>query len=270
MSTIDAPSAALDIQNVSMSFRAGGREEPVLQEITLSIASGEFFVLVGPSGCGKSTLLRLIAGFLRPVGGHIRDMERRPIDGPGRDRGMVFQSVDAPLFDWLNVLENVEFGLRMAGVPSALRRERARRWVGMVGLSGHEGKLPAQLSGGMKQRVQIARVLAVDPTIVLMDEPFAALDAQTRRLMQREIVRIWSETRKTIVYVTHDIREALLIGQRVAVMTSGPAARIKRIHAVPLPYPRDETDAAFVALFKGIERDIEEEVMAAWARGRMG
>lgn len=270
MSTAETSAVALDIQNVSMTFRTGGSDELVLREITLSIASGEFFVLVGPSGCGKSTLLRLIAGFFKPAVGHIRDVNRRPIDGPGRDRGMVFQSVDAPLFDWLNVLENVEFGLRMAGVAPARRREEARRWVGVVGLSGHERKLPAQLSGGMKQRVQIARVLAVDPTIILMDEPFAALDAQTRRLMQREIVRIWADTRKTIIYVTHDIREALLIGQRVAVMTSGPAARIKRIHVVSLPYPRDEADTAFTILFKEIERDIEEEVMAAWARGRMG
>jgi NitT/TauT family transport system ATP-binding protein len=270
MSVPATEAIALDIQNLSMSFRTAGRDEQILRDITLSIASGEFFVLVGPSGCGKSTLLRLIAGFFTPTTGNILDVHRRPIAGPGRDRGMIFQSVDAPLFDWLNVLENVEFGLRMAGIPSAERRDQGRRWVNAVGLGAHERKLPSQLSGGMKQRVQIARALAVDPTIILMDEPFAALDAQTRRLMQREIVRIWSETGKTIVYVTHDIREALLTGQRLAVMTSGPAARIKHVYDVPLPYPRDETDSAFEALYRQIERDIEEEVTAAWELGRMG
>jgi NitT/TauT family transport system ATP-binding protein len=157
----------------------------------------------------------------------------------------------------------------MAGQSPRERRARALDLVGSVGLRGHERKYPHELSGGMKQRVQIARALAVDPAVILMDEPFAALDAQTRRLMQRELIRIWTETRKTIVYVTHDIREALVLGGRVAVLTAGPAARIKTIYEIGLPYPRDEASAAFVDHYRRIDRDIEEEVTTAWARGAM-
>jgi NitT/TauT family transport system ATP-binding protein len=260
--------AALSLNGVEMTFRIDQRDEVIFRDVTLVIGRGEFFVLVGPSGCGKSTLLRLIAGFLRPTRGEIL-VNGKPVTGPGRDRGMVFQSVDAPLFDWLNVLGNVEFGLRMAGMPLQERRERARVLLQTVGLGAHERKYPRQLSGGMKQRVQIARALAVEPAILLMDEPFAALDAQTRRLMQREIVHIWMEVGKTIVYITHDIREAILLGQRVAVMTAGPAARIKHIYAVDLPYPRREDEPAFAALHREVERDIEQEVTAAWARAAM-
>ncbi len=260
---------ALDIQDLTMVFRARGREERVLRDISLGIGRGEIFVLVGPSGCGKSTLLRLIAGFFEPTSGQIV-ADGRPVRAPGRDRGMVFQSVDAPLFDWLTVEQNVEFGLRMQGMPPFERQERAKRLIGTVGLTGHEQKFPRELSGGMKQRVQIARALAVDPSILLMDEPFAALDAQTRKIMQREIVRIWSEVGKTIVYVTHDIREAVLLGHRVAVMTAGPEARIKQIYDVNLPHPRDETSTEFVGFYRQIEQDIEKEVTTAWARGAMG
>jgi NitT/TauT family transport system ATP-binding protein len=261
--------AAVTIRDLSMSFTTRGREERVLEGIALEIHRGEAFVLLGPSGCGKSTLLRLVAGFFPPTAGEIL-AGATPVRAPGRDRGMVFQSVDASLFDWLNVVENIEFGLRMTGAPLQERRKTAQRLIGMVGLTGHERKFPRELSGGMKQRVQIARALSVDPAVLLMDEPFAALDAQTRKIMQREIVRIWTEVRKTIVYVTHDIREALLLGQRVAVMTAGPAARIKSVYDVAFAYPRDETTAEFGALFRQIERDIEEEVTTAWARGAMG
>jgi NitT/TauT family transport system ATP-binding protein len=261
--------SALDIQDLTMIFRARGREERVLRGISLRIARGEIFVLVGPSGCGKSTLLRLVAGFFEPTDGQII-ADGRPVRAPGRDRGMVFQSVDAPLFDWLTVQQNVEFGLRMQGMPPPQRRERARQLIGAVGLIGHEQKFPRELSGGMKQRVQIARALAVDPSILLMDEPFAALDAQTRKIMQREIVRIWSEVGKTILYVTHDIREAVLLGHRVAVMTAGPEAHIKQIYAVNLAHPRDDTSLEFAGLCRQIEQDIEAEVTAAWARGAMG
>jgi NitT/TauT family transport system ATP-binding protein len=268
MATTGMP-PALVMQAVDMVFPRRGTTERVLSEISLTIAEGEVFVLVGPSGSGKSTILRLMAGFITPTSGRIIGPQSRPITGPGRDRGMVFQSVDAPLFDWLTVSENVEFGLRMAAMPTRERRARAQAFVALVGLQGHERKFPRELSGGMKQRVQIARALAVDPAVILMDEPFAALDAQTRRIMQREIVRIWSQTGKTIMYVTHDIREAVLLGQRVAVLTAGPGARIKTVYDVPLPYPRDETAAGFMELYRRIDRDIEEEVSTAWARGAM-
>lgn len=260
---------ALDIHDLRMVFRTRGREERVLEGISIRIRRGEIFVVVGPSGCGKSTLLRLIAGFFEPTQGQIV-ADGRPIRAPGRDRGMVFQSVDAPLFDWLTVAQNVEFGLRMQGVPPLERGKQATTLIGTVGLTGHEQKFPRELSGGMKQRVQIARALAVDPSILLMDEPFAALDAQTRKIMQREIVRIWSQLGKTIVYVTHDIHEAVLLGHRIAVMTAGPGARIKHFYDVALAHPRDDTAPEFAALYRRIEQDIEEEVTTAWARGAMG
>lgn len=269
MSLVSAEPPALDIQNLRMAFRTRGREERVLEGITLRIRRGEIFVLVGPSGCGKSTLLRLIAGFFEPSAGSIV-ADGQAVRAPGRDRGMVFQSVDAPLFDWLTVQQNVEFGLRMQGRPPLERRDRARALIDAVGLTGHESKFPRELSGGMKQRVQIARALAVDPSILLMDEPFAALDAQTRKIMQREIVRIWAEVGKTIIYVTHDIREAVLLGHRVAVLTAAPAARVRQIYDVGLPHPRDDTTPEFAALYRQIEQDIEEEVTTAWARGAMG
>jgi len=269
VSAVPVAPLALDIRDLRMVFHTRGRAEPVLDGISLAIPQGEIFVLVGPSGCGKSTLLRLIAGFFEPTGGRIV-ADGVPVRAPGRDRGMVFQSVDAPLFDWLTVQENVEFGLRIAGMPSPQRRAQARALIAKVGLTGHEQKFPRELSGGMKQRVQIARALAVDPSILLMDEPFAALDAQTRKLMQRELVRIWAEVHKTIVYVTHDIREAVLLGHRVAVMTAGPAARIKQIYEVALPHPRDDAAPEFARLSRQVEQDIEGEVTTAWARGAMG
>ncbi len=246
--------------------RGAGPAEQVLGNIDLTVATGEFVVLVGPSGCGKSTLLKMIAGFTAPTRGVLETGDGQRITAPSRERGMVFQSVETPLFDWLNVQENVEFGLRMQKLPPDKRREVAHHYVEMVGLAGQERKYPAELSGGMKQRVQIARTLATEPSVVLMDEPFAALDAQTRRILQREIVNIWLTTRKTFIYITHDIREAILLGQRVAVMTAGPAAVLKKIVAIPLAYPRDDLSPAFTELFREIERDIEEEVSRSWQR----
>lgn len=258
---------AVRLRRVTKAYGHGGkRVEQVLGDIDLSVQSGEFFVLVGPSGCGKSTLLKLIAGFAEPTSGAIETGAGQRITAPSRERGMVFQSMDTPLFDWLNVQGNVEFGLRMQGLPKQERRATALRFIELVGLKGQERKYPSELSGGMKQRVQIARTLAPDPVIVLMDEPFAALDAQTRRILQRELVKIWMTTGKTFIYVTHDIREALLLGQRVAVMTAGPAATLKTIMDVPLAYPRDDLSPAFTESFRTIERDIEEEVSKAWAK----
>jgi NitT/TauT family transport system ATP-binding protein len=210
---------AVSLLGIGMGYGAGARPENyILADINLSIMAGEFFVLVGPSGSGKSTLLKLVAGTAFANEGQVL-FEGAPVRGPGRKRAMVFQSVDGPLFDWLTVGENIAFGLKIAGMPAAERNDIVARHVELVGLRGHESKFPHQLSGGMKQRVQIARTLAVGPDVVLMDEPFAALDALTRRVLQREIARIWRETGKSFIYVTHDIREALLLGQRVGVMS---------------------------------------------------
>lgn len=259
-------SVAIRLRDVSKLYRrSDGSSEWVLRHVDLVVDGGEFLVLVGPSGCGKTTLLKIIAGIVPPTEGVVETADGERVTSPSRHRGMVFQSLDTPLFDWLNVAQNVEFGLRMVGMPREQRQSVVAHYVEMVGLSGQERKYPAELSGGMKQRVQIARTLATDPRVVLMDEPFAALDAQTRRIMQRELIRIWQKTGKTIVYVTHDIREAVLLGQRVGVMR--PGAGIRELYEVPMPYPRDDLHPDFVTLCRRIEKDVEEEVSRWWGRG---
>jgi NitT/TauT family transport system ATP-binding protein len=177
---------------------------------------------------------------------------------------MVFQSVETPLMDWLTAAQNVELGLRIQRKPKAERRKAAQDYLARVGLQHAADKYPRELSGGMKQRVQIARILATRPDIILMDEPFAALDAQTRRLLQQELVDLWVAERRTIVYITHDIREAALLGERVAVMSAPPRSKIKAFHRIELPYPRDEFDPRFGAVAQAIERDIQEEVGKTW------
>ena len=224
---IKAP-AAISISGLSKSFNSS---HYVLENINLSIERGEFFILLGPSGCGKSTLLNMIAGFIEKTSGDLR-VDREEVTKPGRNRGVVFQQADAALFPWLTVKENVAFGLKMKKTPKDIRDETSTRFIELVGLKGHEHKFPRELSGGMKQRVQLARVLANDPDILLMDEPFGALDAMTRRTMQTELVRIWKETNKTVIFVTHDIQEALLLGQRVGVMSVGPSSKIDHIYHI--------------------------------------
>jgi NitT/TauT family transport system ATP-binding protein len=253
----------VEVRNASRAFmrKAGpdrGREYVALRDISFSISPGEFFCLLGPSGCGKSTVLRMIAGFLPPSAGEVLVRGTR-IKGPGMDRAVVFQG-DAALFNWLTTEENVEFGLRMRHVPEAKRRRVVADNIRLVGLEGFEHHHPNQLSGGMRQRLQIARVLANDPAILLMDEPFGALDAQTRGILQQEVSRIWSSSKKTVLFITHDIDEALLLGDRIAVMTAGPAATIKKVLAVPLARPR-EVGEQFLALRREIKAAIEEEVM---------
>lgn len=246
-----------------LGINFGRRDDWVLRGLDLEIGKGEFFVLVGPSGCGKSTLLRILAGITVQDEGRVL-LGDEPVRGPGPERGMVFQSVETPLMDWLTARGNVEFGLKMQGVRRGRRREIADEYLAKVGLQRAADKHPRELSGGMKQRVQIARILATRPQMILMDEPFAALDAQTRRLLQNEVSSIWAEERRTFVYVTHDIREAVLLGQRVAVMSAPPDSGIKSSHIVDLPYPRDEFSPAFADLARRVERDIQEEVSKSW------
>ena len=257
------PLPDVEVRSAGRTFtkRAGpdrGREYVALENVSFSISPGEFLCLLGPSGCGKSTLLRMVAGFLPPSAGEVLVRGDR-VKGPGMDRAVVFQG-DAALFNWLTTEENVEFGLRMRGLPLAQRRRSVADNIRLVGLEGFEHHHPNQLSGGMRQRVQIARVLANDPAILLMDEPFGALDAQTRGIMQQELSRIWSSRRKTVLFITHDIDESLLLGDRIAVMTAGPGATIKKVLPVPLVRPR-EFGENFLGLRREIKAAIEEEVM---------
>jgi NitT/TauT family transport system ATP-binding protein len=216
-----------------------------LEDITLDVRSGEFLALVGPSGCGKSTLLDLLGGLAVPTSGRIL-LDGRPITGPARDRGIVFQQY--ALFPWRTAAQNVEFGLDIAGLKAKQRRERARYYLDLVGLAAFADRYPHELSGGMKQRVAIARSLAYDPEVLLMDEPFAALDAQTRETLQGELLRIWRTTGKTIVFITHGIDEAVVLGQGVAIMTSRPG-RIKQVIDVPDELHSDTDDVRSLPSF---------------------
>jgi len=225
-------SAKIHVCRVGKTFGTSQRQGGVvaaLEDVDLMVRSGEILVLVGPSGCGKSTLLDLIAGLTTPTSGEVL-LDGRRITGPGPDRSLVFQQY--ALFPWRTALGNVEFALEAAGVPRTERARRARHYLALVGLSGAEDRYPHQLSGGMKQRVAIARSLSGDPDVLLMDEPFAAVDAQTREMLQDELLRIWAATRKTILFITHSIDEALYLGHRVAVMAARPG-RVIDIFDVP-------------------------------------
>jgi NitT/TauT family transport system ATP-binding protein len=252
-----ARGAAIAIRDVAIEL--GGLR--ILSGVNLDIGAGEFVCLLGPSGCGKSTLLNAVAGFLEPSEGRI-EVGGKPVGGPGIDRGVIFQSSEA-LFPWLTVRENVEYGPRIRGVPAAERREAALHYIRLVGLGKAVDKLPGELSGGMRQRLQIARVLVNQPPVVLMDEPFGALDAQTREIMQTEVDRIWRAARPTILFVTHDIWEAIKLADRVVTMTAGPDAGLKTIAEVPLPHPRDLADPAAIELYRLLRDDIGVEVTKA-------
>jgi NitT/TauT family transport system ATP-binding protein len=212
--------AQINIENVSHHYRpAVGRAVLALENVSLKVRAHEFLALLGPSGCGKSTLLYLVGGFLPIEAGKII-VDGKSVDGPGPDRGIVFQSF--ALFPWKTVRKNVLYGLERQALPRAEREARAQAFIDLVGLRGFEESYPSQLSGGMKQRVALARTLAFDPRMLLMDEPFGALDAQTRSLMQGELLAIWEKTRKTVIFVTHDVHEAVYLAERVAVMTARP------------------------------------------------
>jgi NitT/TauT family transport system ATP-binding protein len=223
-----------------------------LDEVSFSVEAGEFLALVGPSGCGKSTLIDLLGGLSKPSSGRIL-LDGKAISGPGLDRGIIFQQY--ALFPWRTALENVEFGLEAKRLPKKQRREVALSHLELVGLSGFENRLPHELSGGMKQRVAIARSLAYEPEVLLMDEPFAALDAQTREALQDELLRIWEKSRTTILFITHGIDEAVYLGQRVAVMTSRPG-RIKRIVDIPRDFRQRQEDVRSSAEFGELRHQV--------------
>ncbi|MFV3413061.1 ABC transporter ATP-binding protein [Pseudomonas nitroreducens] len=244
--------ARLRVENVSLRYRTPeGGTFSALENVSFEVPDQQFAVIVGPSGCGKSSLLYLTAGLAEPTDGDIY-VGGQLVDGPGADRGMVFQSYT--LFPWLTVRQNVEFGLKRRGMPAAERREIVDYYLDEVGLRRFENNYPKQLSGGMMQRVAIARALANDPQILLMDEPFGALDSQTRMQMQQLLLRVWDHSKKTVVFVTHDIDEAILLGDRVYVMGARPG-RIKRILDVPIERPRS-LDMVMDRTFIEMKREI--------------
>ena len=248
----------IDFQQVRKEFvvrgEGGGPSDrfTALEDITLDVRPGEFLALVGPSGCGKSTLLDLLGGLTAPTSGRIL-LDGRPIEGPARDRGIVFQQY--ALFPWRTAAQNVEFGLDIAGLKAKQRREIARHYLDLVGLTAFADRYPHELSGGMKQRVAIARSLAYDPEVLLMDEPFAALDAQTRETLQGELLRIWRATGKTIIFITHGIDEAVVLGQRVAVMTSRPG-RIKHVVEIPEALRNESEDVRSLPEFGPVRHEV--------------
>lgn len=245
------------LRDVTLRYAANsGKQLTALQDVNLQVQPGEFLCIVGPSGCGKSTLLHLIAGLHRQTSGDVL-IDGSRVQGPGTDRILIFQELG--LFPWLTVTQNVEFGMRMKGIGRADRRERAREYLRLVHLQQFADSYTHQLSGGMRQRVALARALATEPDVLLMDEPFAALDAQTRDLLHDELERIWAETGCTIIFVTHNVREAVRLGDRVALMTFRPG-RVKREYKIDLARPRHLEDVHVAGSAREILNDLREEI----------
>lgn len=252
--TIESGAADLDGAFVAIddvSFTYPGTSVPILADVSLGLRRGEFFVLLGPSGCGKTTILNQLAGFEAPTTGRIT-VGGEPVHAPGPDRVVIFQGDDS-LLGWLTVFQNVEFGLRMSGMSKAERTRRVDEALEMVELHTQRHKYPHELSGGMKQRVQIARALVVDAPVLLMDEPFGALDAQTRTNLQDALAAIWERSQPTVLFITHDISEALILGDRIGVMTSGPRAGLHTVVENDLPRPRARGTAEFSERYSALE-----------------
>jgi ABC-type nitrate/sulfonate/bicarbonate transport system ATPase subunit len=239
---MSARASKVVVRGVSMSFRADGKVIQVLEDVDLDVYAGELICLLGPSGCGKSTLLNIMGGFLAPTKGEVR-IDGEVVKRPDRRRIFVFQ--ERGVFPWLTVSANIGFGL--GDLSENARRERVRHYVELVGLEGFEQAYPGELSGGMKQRVEVARALAVNPDVLYLDEPFGALDSITRLGMRTEILRIWAAEKKTIIFVTHDIEESIQLADRVVVMSARPA-RIRRIVPIDIPHPRDLSAPQYIAL----------------------
>jgi NitT/TauT family transport system ATP-binding protein len=263
---VGAPSVSL--AGVTIAFRlAGGATYTAVEDASLAVGEDEFVAIVGPTGCGKSTLLNVAAGLLAPSAGEV-EVFGGPLAGLNRDAGYLFQS-DA-LFPWKTAIENVAIGLEIAGTPRSEARSRAQHWMARVGLAGFGARYPHMLSGGQKKRVGLAQVLIRDPRILLMDEPFGPLDAQTRQIMGNLLLDLWSADRKAVLFVTHDLEEAIALSDRVVIMSAGPAARIIGDWTVPLPRPRDIAEVKLGKAFQDLHRDIwavlKEEVLKGYAQ----
>ncbi|MBR4758802.1 MAG: ABC transporter ATP-binding protein [Lachnospiraceae bacterium] len=243
--------------NPDKVFKDG--EGYVLSDINLSVAEGEFHVFLGASGCGKTTLLNIIAGLLSKTDGQVL-MDGKEISGISPERGLVFQNADSALFPWLTAENNVAYALKAKKLSSDGQKQRIAKVLELVGLTGHEKKYPAELSGGMRQRLQIARSIAADPQVLIMDEPFGALDAQTRELLQRELIRIWKTTGKTILFVTHDITEAVILGEKISILSSSPDAKVAYSEKVPFSYPRNSEDPDFVQFTASLHKKLNSAI----------
>ncbi len=252
--------ALLTIRNLSKLYMANGKELEALKDINLEISENEFICFVGPSGCGKTTLLRIIAGLEEPSAGGVF-LNSEQIKGPGPERGMVFQEYS--LFPWRTVIENVAFGPELMGMPKQERYEKAKQYIEMVGLQRFESRYPHELSGGMKQRVAIARALVNNPRALLMDEPFGALDAQTRNIMQSELLKIWGDERKTVVFVTHSVDEAIYLADRIVIMSARPG-KIKDVIDVDLPRPRNRTSSEVNRIRDRVLSELRSEIVATF------
>jgi NitT/TauT family transport system ATP-binding protein len=250
MSAIPAAGTKLQVENLSIVFTHDGKTTPVLQDINLGVSAGEFVCVVGPSGCGKSTLLNVMGGFLSPTSGAVK-IDGEVVREPDPRRVFVFQ--ERGVFPWLTVEGNIGFGLFK--LPSAERKQRIAHYIKLVGLQGFEESYPAELSGGMKQRLEVARALAVNPDMLYLDEPFGALDSITRHIMRGELLRIWEAERKTIVFVTHDIDEAVQMADRVVVLSARPAV-VQEIVEIDIPHPRDISSPRYLELRDGILQQI--------------
>jgi NitT/TauT family transport system ATP-binding protein len=261
--------ATIELVGVSKRFRTpSGEIYTALTDFTLSVGRGEFVSIVGPTGCGKSTTLSLISGLAPPSAGEVRVMGK-PVEGIGKELGYVFQG--DVLFPWKSVLGNVSAGLRFRGVPKREANDRAREWLAKVGLSGFEDHYPHQLSGGMRKRTALAQSLITSPEIILMDEPFSALDVQTRALMEDELLDLWASTSASVVFVTHDLEEAIALSDRVCVMTAGPGT-VKGIYDIDLPRPRHVAEirfeSRFVELYRDIWENLRDEVLLSYERAK--
>jgi NitT/TauT family transport system ATP-binding protein len=259
----------VQLSGVSKVYRSmKGSDYVAVRDFSLEIPAGEFFCLLGTSGCGKTTVLNMVAGF-EPVSAGQITIAGKPITRPDADRGVVFQGEDS-LYGWLTALGNVEFGLRMRGVARREREARARQYIELVGLKGQDHKHPSELSGGMKQRIQIARVLANEPQMLLMDEPFAALDAHTRTGLQKELKRICRVTGKTVLFITHDIDEAIILADRIGVMHAGPESKLKGTLSVALSESeRDRTHEHFLDVYRQVHEMIRDEVAISLQRSQL-
>jgi NitT/TauT family transport system ATP-binding protein len=277
-STIDAPErsgaaasvTALELEHITCSFvprTPGAQRYTAIDDTTLTVRDSEFVALVGPTGCGKSTLLNVAAGLLTPIAGAVR-VFGEPLIGVNRHAGYLFQPDS--LFPWRNALDNVAAGLEFRGVPRARALEISRPWLSRVGLRAHATKYPHELSGGMRKRVALAQTWVLEPRILLMDEPFSALDVQTRQLMENELLAMWAERRASVLFVTHDLEEAIALADRVVVLAAGPRSHPVSELAIDLPRPRDvaeiRLDARFVALHAEIWQALKQQVMVAHAR----